>query len=47
MGSVRLANASDHDGQGAADATAGISLDASVSGVGAATAEFEPGAIAP
>ena len=35
MGSVQLANASDHDGQGTADA-AGISLSASVIAVGTA-----------
>ena len=46
MGSVRLADASDHDGQGAADA-AGISLSASVSAVGTAAAGLEPGVVAP
>ncbi len=45
MGSVRFADAADHDGQGAADADS-ISLSVSVSAVGAATAELAPGVIA-
>ncbi len=44
MGSVRLADSSDHDGQGASDAD-GISLSASVSAVGTAAAGIEPGVI--
>ena len=47
MGSVRFADSDNHAGQGAADATAGISLSASVSAVGTATAVIEPGVIAP
>ena len=47
MGSVRFADADDHDGLGAANVTAGISLSASISAVGTATAGFEPGVIAP
>ncbi len=47
MGSVRFADSGDHDGQGAADAADVISLSASVSAVGTATAGIEPGVIAP
>ncbi len=47
MGSVQLAHSGDHDGQGAADATAVISLSASVGTVGTADAGIEPGVIAP
>jgi len=47
MGSVRLADSGDHEGRGAADVAAGISLSAAVSAVGTAAAGFEPGIIAP
>ena len=47
MGSVLFADSDDYDGQGAADATAGISLSASVSAVGTATVGIESGVIAP
>ena len=47
MGSLRFADADDHDGQGAADSAAGISLSASVSAVGTAAAEIESGVITP
>lgn len=46
MGSVRLADAGDHDGRGAAEA-AGIRLSGSVSAVGTAAAGIEPGVITP
>ncbi len=47
MGGGRFADSDDHDGQGAADAGGDISLSASVSTVGTATAGLEPGVIAP
>lgn len=47
MGSVRFADSGDHGGQGAADAATIISLSASVSTVGSATAGLEPGVITP
>jgi len=45
MGSVLFADSGDHEGQGAADAADVISLSASISAVGTATAGIEPGVI--
>ena len=47
MGSVHFADSDDRDRRGAADATAGFSLSASVSAVGRAIAGIESGVIAP